>query len=66
MLPDPSPLPIARPDAELEWLLCLAAALQSRQNQPVILAAEKKSPEPTIRRRLQALLRRGTQRIPAA
>jgi hypothetical protein len=67
MLPKSSPSFLVNPDAELEWLLCLAAALQSRQKQPSKLTAEfQPSPEPTLRRRLQSLLKRGTQWIPAA
>jgi hypothetical protein len=67
MVPKSSPSFLANTDAELEWLFCLAAALQARQIQPAKLAAEcRPSPEPTLRRRLQALLKRGTQRIPAA
>jgi hypothetical protein len=67
MLPNSSPSVLAKPDAELEWLLCLAAALQARQKQPAKVAAEfRPAPEPTFRRRLQSFLKRGTQRIPAA
>jgi len=67
MFPKSSPSFLANPDAELEWLLCLAAALQARQKEPPKLTAEyRPSPEHTLRRRLQSLLKRGTQRIPAA
>jgi hypothetical protein len=67
MLPKSSPSLRASPDAELEWLLCLAAALQARQKQPANSAAEYQSPPASmIRRKLRALLKRSTPRIPAA
>jgi hypothetical protein len=41
-------------DAELEWLLCLAAALQAREQQAKKLEAEQgKAPESTL---LQGLI----------
>ncbi len=56
-------------DAELEWLLCLASALQARHNRPARLAAESHSlPEPRPKSGRQDPLkgRRWNQRISAA
>jgi hypothetical protein len=39
----------AESDAELEWLLCLAAALQAREQRAEKLAAKRKQPpKPTL------------------
>jgi hypothetical protein len=70
MLPQPkqSFFP-SQDDAELEGLLCLAAALQAREQKTPKPAAERRPfPEPTFLRGLQALLKglRRPQRIRAA
>jgi hypothetical protein len=50
MLPQPNPSFCATEgDAELEWLLCLAAAIQAREQQAAKPAAERQPPpEPTF------------------
>jgi hypothetical protein len=50
MLPQPNPSFCATEvDAELEWLLCLASAMQAREKQTAKSAAEHKPPpEPTF------------------
>jgi hypothetical protein len=67
MLPKASPSFLANPDAELEWFLCLASALQARHKQSEKLTVERQPlPEPSVLRKLQGLFRRGTQRTTAA
>ena len=56
-------------DTELEWLLCLAAAMQAREKQTAKSADESQpSPEPKHLRGLQGFLKglRKQQRIDAA
>ncbi len=56
-------------DAELEWLLCLAAAMQAREKQPKKFKTESQPPpKPRFWSRLQDLLKglRGSERLRAA
>jgi hypothetical protein len=70
MLPQPNTSFFPTPDdSELEWLLCLAAAVQAREKQQAELAAkDEPTSEPTFLRSLQALLKglRKSERIRAA
>ena len=69
MLPDPTPSFFANPDdAEFEWLLCLASALQSRERPAKSAPETEPPPEPNLRSKLQGLLKglRGGQGIGVA
>jgi len=64
MLPQPKQSSHAtEADSELEWLLCLAAALQAPQQQTAQFSAERRSPpRPAFLRGLQALFK-GRRRV---
>jgi hypothetical protein len=70
MLPEPNLSFIdTQDDSELEWLLCLASALQAREQQLAKSAAKRQPPpEPTLLQGLKALLKglRRPERIRAA
>ena len=55
-------------DAEFEWLLCLASAIQARERPAEIAPETQPPPKPNLRRRLRTLLKglRGAQRVGAA
>jgi hypothetical protein len=66
MLSQAEPFFSANPeDAEFEWLLCLAAAVQARERPEKSAPEGQPPPQPNLRSRLQALLKglRGGQGI---
>jgi len=70
MVPQPKPSYFASPDdAELEWLLCLAAAIQTREQPQRTFEPEcKPLPPQSFRTKLQSILKglRGSERFRAA
>jgi hypothetical protein len=59
MLPQPKQPPSPKPnDAEFEWLLCLAAARQAREQEPAWIATGHRSaPQPRFLHGLRALMK---------
>jgi hypothetical protein len=58
MAPEPNPpLVDAQDDAELEWLLCLASALQAREQPAAESHAQRQPPEATLDQELKGSLK---------
>jgi len=69
MLPQANPSFSANPDdAEFEWLLCLASAMQARERPAKSVPETEPPPEPNLLSKLQGLLKglRGGQGIGVA